>query len=185
MQDTIPDKKNVPLMNQAALQVLVNGLYALAAVDAVALKKAADFVSKFIGDDEKAYARFAEFCQRILMVRHYIITHPKFQFAYPLHRWLDPANKHGFAGSAQWFADLQEKRKLRPMHMIKLKAFPEAILELAEERSPEIYNYWFPWFLENDATDEAILFKLTASSIAFGESNTLPDLPNFRPLPAG
>jgi hypothetical protein len=101
------------------------------------------------------------------MTRRYIIQNPGYKFDFTVISWLDPENKFGFSGTAAWFATLQDKRKPDPVHLLELKAFPEALLELAEDPSADNFNYWNGWFSERKAWDQALILQLTAVQIAF------------------
>ena len=164
--DTIPDKENSALMITAALQVLLAGMYPFKSYDEQTTGLARQFIRGVVLRDGAHYANYAGFCQRILMARHYAEKNPWYSNPFGLVSWLDPENKQGFAGTAAWYATLQDKRSKQPLYLLELKAFPEAVLEMAEEPVPAIYNYWNNWFMEKQALDAALLFRLVSLAMA-------------------
>ncbi len=165
--DVVPDKTNIGRMVNTAWHVLSAGLFPSQMNAEPSKAMACGFIQSFLSRTENGYASFAEFCQRILMVRHYQQNHPRFGMHHKLNSWLDPANKLGFAGTEKWFANLKENRALHPVHLIELKAFPEAILELAEDPTPDIFHYWNDWFIEKKAMDIQRMFMMVGGCLAF------------------
>lgn len=175
IQDAIPDKQNINLMVSTALLVMQTGLFPCCNNSPLARQLARVFIKGFITRSGEAYANYAEFCQRILMARRYRIQNPDFSFSFTIMAWLDPDARLGFAGTAPWFATLQDKRKQKPLHLLELKAFPEAMLELAEERSADNFHYWNSWFMERKAWDESLMLQLSGVQLAFETANTSPE----------
>ncbi len=171
--DVIPDKTNITRMVNTAWHVLSAGLFPAAVADKASCAMAKAFIKTFLEQEGKAYDHFAEFCQRILMVRYYMACRPDFQIRYDVNSWLNPSNKLGFAGTAPWFATLADNRSINRIHKIELKAFPEAILELAEEPTPEIFHYWNNYFIEKRAVDVQRLFMMVGGCVAFGNDEEL------------
>ena len=126
--DVIPDKMNTALMLDTAWLLLEAGLFPGYRSDKATKDLARTFIGSFILAPGDPYRYYAAFCQRILLTRHYIDTHPGFSFDFTIISWLDPANARGFNGTKAWFDNLLDKRKKSPMHRIELKAFPEAML---------------------------------------------------------
>lgn len=167
LADSIPDKSNSSLMIAAALEVLLAGMYPFSMYNEQALGMVRNFIRGFIFRDGDHYASYAEFCQRILMARHYAEKNAWYANSAGLVSWLDPENKQGFAGTAAWYATLQDKRSKQPLYLLELKAFPEAVLEMAEEPVAAIYTYWNNWFMEKQARDAAMLFRMVSLAMAF------------------
>jgi hypothetical protein len=167
LNDVIPDKSNINRMVNTAWHVLSAGLFPAAVIDDAAGAMARAFIKSFINREGNPYTHFAEFCQRILMVRYYMKCRPAFEIRYDINGWLNPSNKKGFAGTAEWFATLKDNRSINPIHKIELKAFPEAILELAEEPTPEIFHYWNNWLAEKKAVDIQKMFMMVGGCLAF------------------
>jgi hypothetical protein len=170
IEDAIPNKLNTSLMIAAALEVLLAGMYPFKICDEQTLAQARYFIRGFVFRNEHHYANYAEFCQRILMARHYAEKNSWYVHSCSLLCWLDPDNKKGFAGTAAWYATLQDKRSILPLHLLELKAFPEALLEMAEEPGSGIFRYWNNWFIERNATDAALMFRLVSLSMAYPET---------------
>ena len=97
-------------------------------------------------DKEAAYKAFV---QRVLMTRLYLQQTGKKYLPTPT-EWLNPNNQNGFAGTAKWMEQLQEKRKAMPLHRLELKAFAEAILEMEEEPTARNFHYWRSYFIERN-----------------------------------
>lgn len=169
LNDVIPDKKNIPLMIQAAWYLLVSGLFVFKNYNMATEKTAKAFIRSFIEAGADPYKAYLEFCQRIFMARHYIFQHSGYHFTSSILSWLDPDNKHGFAGTATWFNKLQEKRTIQPTYLLELKAFPEAMLELAEEPAKDNFHYWAEWFIEREARDQYLMLQMVGVKMVFGE----------------
>ncbi len=165
--DTIPNKNNTGLMVSSALSFLEVALFPYKENRSPVKQVAGIFIRHFIGLNENAYAKYAELCQRIFMTRRYIIQHPSYDFNFNMLSWLDPDNAKGFAGTAPWFETLQDRRKQNPLHLLELKAFPEALLELAEERSADIFHYWHSWFKERRAWEQFLMLQQVGVQLAF------------------
>ncbi len=164
--DAIPDRDNISLMISTAWLVLQTGLFPVNRNEQ-SESLAKSFIRGFIGNSSNAYPLFAEFCQRILMARHFLCMNPHYCFRDSMMGWLDPENKKGFAGTRPWFENLLDKRTKDAAHLLELKAFPEAILELAEERSADNFHYWNNWFHERQAWDQVLMLQLGAVQLAF------------------
>lgn len=166
IHDAIPDRSNVQLMVDTAWLVLKTGLFPVNR-DEQSQSLAKSFIRNYIGNSDNAYPLFAEFCQRILMARHYLKKNLSYCFPKSIIVWLDPENKYGFAGTKAWFLTLLDKRSKNTAHLLELKAFPEAILELAEDCSTDNFHYWNNWFQERQAWDIVLMLQLGAVQLAF------------------
>ena len=160
--DVIPDKQNMARMVHTAFLVVTAGLFHATKLDANKTAVVASHIKGFITRADDPYKNFSAFCQRILMVRRYLAFNKGFQIRFNIETWLNPEVARGFAGTAAWFDRLLYSRKEHPIHLLELKAFPEAILELAEEGTREIFDYWYDWFGEKKATDIREMMKLVA-----------------------
>ena len=159
--------ERVPNLTTAALQLLLEALFPLKQLPCSSLQLARSFIAAFITANGNHYANYAAFCQRVLMARHYFLEENYVPPGLTLLNWLDPENPNGFAGTEAWFARLQEKRKKTALHLLELKAIPEAMMEMIEEGSTEIYQYWYHWFQERGNTDPLLMWKMLAGSLFF------------------
>jgi len=155
--DVIPDKKNSPLMTNSAWNLLIAALWPHSIYD--------DKIRSLIDEAYDPYDAYAEFCQRVIMARRYILQNPEYKISCSITEWLHSSNKNGYAGTAVWFERLQEKRKENRTYLIELKAFPEAMLELADDPAKDNFNYWSNWFLERKTNDHHLLLQLVGVKV--------------------
>ncbi len=165
--DVIPDRKNINRMVNTAWHVVSTGIFAATKHNKAETAMAKTHIRNFITRSGDAYKNYAEFCQRIIMVRRYKAHNPGFHIRFGIVAWLNPEIARGFAGTALWFERLAANRKENPIHLIALKAFPEAILELAEELTADIFNYWNDWFQERRQADICAMTMMVGAKLAF------------------
>ena len=110
------------------------------------------------GNRKKA---FIDFCQRVLLARHYIIKHPGKYIPLPS-AWLDKENKFGFFGTKAWMDRVNNMRQSLPAYKQEIKAMAEAVLELSQEPSAGNYNYWRSYFIDHRSPGLLQLFQLNA-----------------------
>jgi hypothetical protein len=109
--------------------------------------------------------QFSLLCQRLLLAYEYKQRNPKHLVATPLITWLDPQNRNGFAYTTHSMANIIDIRKRSPLYRLDLRAFPEAILELAQEPIGCIYQYWLSWFAQQPSHSCHTLFQCVAAAI--------------------
>ncbi len=166
--DVIPDKMNIARMADTALLVLTTGLFPKTLLNQYKAREAKACIRAFITHGGAYYKNFAAFCQRILMVRYFMSRNPWFEIRFDILTWLKPEVKRGFVKTANAFEEMQGIRKLDPLFRLELKAFPEAVLELAEEGTPEIFDYWNDWFAERKAWGVREMFQKVSIALKQG-----------------
>lgn len=112
---------------------------------------------------EEAYKAFV---QRVLMARLYIYKHHK-TLSFTPTEWLNHNNQTGFAGTAKWMEQLQEKRKAMPLYRLELKAFAEAVVEMEEEPTARNFHYWRSYFIERNQQGLLNLFLSVVANAKF------------------
>ena len=110
-------------------------------------QEAISLIHQFIKDQNNPRNAYAEFVQRVLMARQFIISHPGSYTSMPA-EWLGPGNKKGFQRTQRWFASLEATRRSLPLYKIHLRAFSEAILETLRSKDPKDFHFWRTFFVE-------------------------------------
>ena len=114
-------------------------------------------------DQGKAYSAFV---QRVLLVRQYISTNPN-KFVPLPSLWLDRNNVNGFAGTKQWYENIQVVRASLPMYKSELAAFADAIAEMYESDSRPRFHRWRNYFIEKKTPGLLSLFLNTIANQQF------------------
>ena len=131
--------------------------------------QATQHVHRFLMRHRNKYDAYFEFCQRILLTRQHITEHPEWLSGTPAFWFFD---KSGFALSAGWFQEMEEKRKKDPLHLARYKALAEALLEMSEDASTYLFDYWINWFRISNADEELSIFL-----IFLGRDQSLNEMP--------
>lgn len=114
-------------------------------------------------DINKAYAAF---CQRVLLTRQYLGGGSNRYVSLPS-VWFNPENKHGFAGTRNWYLQLKAIRESLPLYKKELKAFGEAIWELQQDPTPANFHHWRSYFIDAKANSLLNLFLSTVANQQF------------------
>ncbi len=86
-----------------------------------------------------AYAkRFDEYCQRILLAKHYLRKYPEF-IPQPLEVWTNPENPKGFRGTKDWYEKTLIKRKENKDYYLNITVFAKAFRLYVN--NPTAHNY--------------------------------------------
>jgi hypothetical protein len=128
---------------------------------------AKDFIRNFIQKANNPVKAFSEFTQRVLLARMYILSHPGKYAPYPS-RWFKASNSMGFAGTSKWFQTITMNRYSQPTYKLELKAFGEAVVEVAETNSSADFNYWRTYFIERRCKG---LLSLYLSTVAICQND--------------
>src|SRR4030095_8935698 len=107
---------------------------------------ATNAIREFLHQSNNHRKAFNEFVQRVLMARQYINCHPGTYAPIPS-RWFDTTNKKGFAGTAKWFADLENMRESILNFKEPLKVFSEAVLQTIHACSAKEFHAWRSYFI--------------------------------------
>ena len=107
---------------------------------------ATNAIREFLQQSNNHRKAFNEFVQRVLMARQYINCHPGTYAPIPS-RWFDAANKKGFAGTAKWFAALENMRESILNFKEPLKVISEAVLQTIHACSPKEFHVWRGYFI--------------------------------------
>jgi len=180
VNETAPNKainsgNEVLLMTDILWYLLVSALFAGKIYPATIERSAKILINSFLQEQDH-YEAFSEFCHRVFMTRYYILQNPGYLFTNSVIHWLDPGNKHGFAGTAGWYNKLILKRKTKPGLLADLKAFTEAILDIAKDKSGENFQYWSGWFYEKNAVDQLLMIQRVGAQIGYtGEKKIMND----------
>lgn len=110
-------------------------------------KKCKQLIRTWLLQGDDLVSTYTELVQRIMLARAYVMALPN-RFVPLPSEWFCLSNEKGLAGTKAWFAKLQFKRLAMPLYKIELKAFAEAILELAEEPTTHNFHYWREYFIE-------------------------------------
>ncbi|MDB5203568.1 MAG: hypothetical protein JWQ27_2977 [Ferruginibacter sp.] len=167
IQDVVPDKKNAQLMMQTAWQLLIVTLFPKSAFNPDDVYLTKNLIRARMGEKGDPFLQYSKFCQCIMIAAHHKKQNPAFRLPEMAKDWVDPKNPRGIAASERTFERIEGKRKDYRLHLLTLRALPEALLELAEDKDPAICQYWSQWFLEREAGAEYIALQLVAAKIAF------------------
>lgn len=126
-------------------------------------EKAMDLIKDFIKQQANPKKAYAEFVQRVLLARQYILTHPGAYAPIPS-QWLNAANKNGFAGTQRWYASLQNIRQSLPLYKLPVKAFAEAVLETIQSDAARDFHFWRSYFVETQSQNLLNLFLSTMAN---------------------
>ncbi len=153
-----PIKENIKGMVKCAWQLAKVSLWMGQQLPRREEIKAQGTIKSFISNQADPYKGYLEMCQRILLVHKELTQSRDHVIKESSSRYFNPYNESGFVLSVNLFAELQQRRLIEPLHNIELKAFCEAILDMAEDPDEEIFCYWLNWFGERDAVIEPDLF---------------------------
>jgi len=109
---------------------------------------------------------YLAFCQRVLLAHQYLKSASN-RFVPLPSTWLHPENAKGFAGTKQWYEKVIEVRRSVPRYKIELKALAEAVWELAQEPTPNNFQYWRNYFIERKTPGLLPLFLNTIANQQF------------------
>lgn len=154
-----PIKDNVDGMADTAWILAMISLWPTSTYSAIEIFETKKCIRRFLVSVIDPYIAYKEFCQRILLTRKYQLDNPAQAISEIPTIWFH-SNKNGFLLSSVWFNSLQQIRSKLPLHKLEMKALAEAILEMAEENSPNNFHYWITWFKERNAPDELMLFSM-------------------------
>lgn len=129
-------------------------------------EKASRLIKDFLQSRPNPLKAYAEYVQRVLLARQYILSHPGKYVPLPV-QWLSPENKNGFAGTQRWYAAIENTRHSLPAFKQTLKAFPEAVLETVQSGKANDFHYWRSYFAEREAQGLLNLFLATLANSRF------------------
>jgi len=109
------------------------------------IKRAKELIREYLLNAGSPVRAYNLFCQRVLITYQYLQTHTESYVPLPS-QWLDRNNNNGFAGTKKWMEKVLDQRSSLPFYRIELKAFAEALLELATEPSCANFIYWKQYF---------------------------------------
>jgi hypothetical protein len=109
--------------------------------------------------------QYAALAQRIILARHYILSHPGTYAPFPT-QWFAQENKKGFAGTEKWLQTIEAQRQKMPTCKQALKAFPEAVLEVSQSQSANDFHYWRSYFAQQNAQGLLNLFLATIANMS-------------------
>lgn len=104
---------------------------------------------------------FIEFCERVMMAKWYVQASPERYLPAPAF-WLNYCNEKGFKGTAKWYLNLEEKRKVNPEHLMGLKALAVAYLDYVFDPTQQSFIEGRELLI---ALDEPKLLQLFNSSV--------------------
>ena len=132
-------------LSSLAWQIAYTALWNGEQFSAVEQERAQDLINNFIRQHTNPRKAYAEFAQRVLLARQYILTHPGTYAPIPS-QWLSPDNKNGFSGTHRWYASLENMRLSLPLYKMGLRAFPEAVYETLISGSARDFHFWRSYF---------------------------------------
>jgi hypothetical protein len=152
--ETVKQKRPLLSKQQVPNETLINSawlcayssLWKTASFSNKEIWKAKDLIKDYLmsaGNPARAYSLF---CQRVLLTAQYLQAHAQSYVPLPS-QWLDRNNSNGFSGTKRWMEKVLEQRSSLPYYKIELKAFAEALLELATEPTAANFLYWKSYFV--------------------------------------
>ena len=106
---------------------------------------------------------FTVFCQRVLLAWQYI-NYASNRYASLPSTWLDETQPHGYKGTLAWYQKVEQLRQSLPLYKEELRAFPEAVLEMSADPTPDNYQYWCSYFRERHKELYQLFIQVTANA---------------------
>jgi hypothetical protein len=125
-----------------------------------------DAIKAYLVHEDNLEHAYTEMVQRILITRRYLQKDPQ-RFVPLPSIWFEATNIYGYNGTASWFADIRLTRLSLPLYKLSLKAFAEAILEMAEEPGAKNFHYWREYFIERNCQGLLNLFLATVANLNY------------------
>lgn len=128
--------------------------------------KAKQYIRYWIINQPCIRHAYLQAAQRILLANQYIAA-AKGRYVPSPSEWFDPANQYGFAGTEEWFNKMQKKRIAMPLYNQHLKAFAEAVEEMADEPTARNFHYWREYFIERNCQALLNIFLATVTNMSY------------------
>jgi hypothetical protein len=154
-----PFKENTELMVNTAWLLASGRLWPCSTFSDKEEQTSKKILRNFITQVMDPYQGYLEICQRVLLTEKQVRSVSGYTIYKRPSRWLNSDSKRGFGISRHWFEELQAKREKDPLYGHALRAFCEAILDMAEEPGCKNYNYWMTWFSKQSALEEHLVFR--------------------------
>ncbi|HUC83477.1 MAG TPA: hypothetical protein VMR70_21370 [Flavisolibacter sp.] len=166
----LPGKRQLPIdiLTANAWLCAYASLWKTASFSEKEVRKTTDLIEDHLTSASSPLKAYNLFCQRVLLTHYYLRTHPESYVPVPS-QWLDKNNVHGYAGTKKWIDKLLEQRASLPFYRIELKAFAEALLEMATEPCPANFAYWKNYFAPHPE-----LLDLFLTSVALQQFQCIP-----------
>lgn len=153
-----PAQENITGMTQAAWALSIIIFWPVSVFSEEEIKKTKKHIRQFLINAADPYKAYLEYCQRILLMRQYLLDNDGATIPELPSHWLQA--RHGFPISAIWFKTLQRVRTALPLYKHDMKALAEAVLEMTEDPTASNFNYWISWFKARNANDELMMFSM-------------------------
>jgi hypothetical protein len=154
------------ILAEAAWSLAYSSLWNTSLFSERETEAATNFINHYIYTAPDPYKGYIILCERVLLARMYVARNGSRYIPLPS-TWFNVTNVKGFAGTDKWYQNLLLVRSSLPVYKIELKAFAEAILEMAEEPSVNNFSYWRNYFIERNK-DLLELFLATTANVVVG-----------------
>ena len=116
-------------------------------------------IRSFLLSSHDPYQAYLEFCQRIMLARHYTYRNSNGLLYHHPARWFRQGYSIGFDKTKPMYERLIKRRKKDPLWKKEWKALAEAIHEMHESPTCCVFLYWQKWFLNNNASAELNILR--------------------------
>jgi hypothetical protein len=165
-ENTIKSTGNINLLVHAAWNFAYTALWNQSIFSLAEKDEAKRLVRQYLLSYQHSEKGYYNFCQRVLLAKEYVRQNNQRFIPIPS-VWLDNHNANGFAGTEAWMNKLLEKRASVPLYKRNWKALAEAVLEMANDDTEQVFWYWKIYFQERGERELWELFLGIAANMRY------------------